>query len=490
MTKETSLNYFNGNELADSVWKSKYALKHEGKQIEETPHEMHLRMAKEFARIEQNYGKNALSEGAINNLFYRFGQVIPQGSVMAVLGNPHQIASLSNCIVLPKLYDSYGGIMYADQQLAQLMKRRCGVGLDISTLRPAGTAVSNAAQTSTGATSFMNRFSNTTREVAQDGRRGALMISMHINHPEAEQFALIKQDLTKITGANISLKITDEFMQCVEAKGGFAHRFPVESNNVVRTVPAQNLWNTIVSCAHNTAEPGLIFWDRQHKYSPSSIYPEFENISTNPCSEIAMGNDSCRLIAKNMFSCVKHPFTENAYFDFTKWYTLSYETMRLMDDLVDLELEAIAKILSKIGKDDEPQHIKSIEVQTWVQLSIVGARGRRTGAGLTALGDVLAALGLKYDSTEAIETVEQIMLTKLAGDLDSTIDMAEERGAFPAFDAALEARYAEQEDTFFYMIKNTFPQKWERMQKVGRRNISWSTVAPNGSLSLPSQIRW
>lgn len=485
--KDFALDYFSGNELAATVWKGKYALKKDGKVLETTPVETHDRMAKEFARIESKY-PNPISVSEIIESFDEFGEIIPQGSVMSQLGNKNSIGSLSNCIVIPEVYDSYGGIMFADQQLAQLMKRRCGVGIDISTLRPAGSVVSNAAQSSTGTVSFMHRFSHTTREVAQDGRRGALMISLDVRHPEAEQFATIKEDLTKVTGANISLKLTDDFMDHVEDEVTYIQRFPVEAPlgeaEVTKEVYAPDLWKKIVSAAHKSAEPGLIFWDRQHWYSPSSVYPEFKNISTNPCSEIAMGNDSCRLIAANMFSCVIKPFTKEAYFDFTKWYAINYKQMKLMDDLVDLEFEHIDRILNKIKSDKEPDHIKAIEIKTWEDLRRTGERGRRTGAGFTALGDTLAGLGLKYDSQEALDFVRDVMINKLLGELDATIDMAEERGAFPAFDAALEAKLAERPDTFFYFLKTEFSDRWERMQKVGRRNISWSTVAPTGSLSL------
>lgn len=504
--QDLALDYFSGNELAATVWKGKYALKKDGELIETDPLDTHVRMAAEFARIEAKYeGKHQLTTIDIVQSFDKFEEIIPQGSVMSQLGNKNSIGSLSNCIVIPEVYDSYGGIMFADQQLSQLMKRRCGVGVDISTLRPAGSVVSNAAQSSTGAVSFMHRFSHTTREVAQDGRRGALMISLDIRHPEAEQFATIKEDLTKVTGANISLKLTDDFMEAVEKKELFDQRFPVNIPSLKNTFPklelregetwkgtgsqyivrdANKLWNKIVGAAHKSAEPGLIFWDRQHWYSPSSVYPEFENISTNPCSEIAMGNDSCRLIAANMFSCVVKPFTKLAYFDFEKWYSVNYKQMRLMDDLVDLELEHVDRILNKIKEDREPDHIKAIEIKTWEDLRKNGQRGRRTGAGFTALGDTLAALGLKYDSDKALETVDNIMEVKLEAELNCTIDMAEERGAFPAFDAALEAAVAERKDTFFYFIKEKFPAQWKRMQEVGRRNVSWSTVAPTGSLSL------
>lgn len=505
---KTASSYFHGNELAANVWASKYALKKNGKQVETTPDEMHERMAKEFTRIESNY-PDALSFDYIFPNFKDFSRIIPQGSVMALLGNPDQIGSLSNCIVLPKIYDSYGGIMYTDQQLAQVMKRRCGAGIDVSTLRPTGTTVSNAAQTSTGAVSFMNRFSSTTREVAQDGRRGALMISQDIRHPEAAEFAQIKQDLSKVTGANISLKLTDDFMRRVERDDDFLHCFPVEkysedsygdandspynklemwANCYSKKVRAKELWDTIIKCAHNTAEPGLIFWDRQHYYSPSSLYKEFENISTNPCSEIAMGNDSCRLIAKNMFTHVTNPFTSKAVFNFEQWYITCYNTMKLMDDLVDLELEHVDRILAKIDKDKEPDRIKQVERQTWIDLQTSAIRGRRTGAGFTGLGDTLAALGLKYDSEEALSVFEQIMRVKLMAELEATIDMAEQRGAFPAFDAKLEASWAEDDSTFFYFIKHQYPEQWERMQRVGRRNISWSTIAPTGSLSLLAKL--
>jgi ribonucleoside-diphosphate reductase alpha chain len=499
-----ALHYFNNNELAAAVWLGKYALKNKKNEIiEETPDDMHWRMAREFARIENQYPK-PLSEESIYNRFKKFSEIIPQGSVMALLGNPYQIGSLSNCIVLPQVFDSYGGIMYADQQLAQLMKRRCGVGLDISTLRPSGTPVSNAAQTSTGSVSFMPRFSNTCREVAQDGRRGAEMITQHINHPDSKAFATIKQDLSKVTGANISLLLTDEFMDSVEKDEAFIHRFPVTlgtpdisetedmpfdelqtwANAQVKKVRAKDLWNTIVSCAHKSAEPGLIFWDKQHIYSTSSMYPGFKNISTNPCSEIAMNNDSCRLMAANLMSCVTNPFTKKAKFDHEKWYQVCYDQLKLMDDLVDLELESIDRILDKIEKDDEPEHIKEVERNTWIQLRKTGEQGRRTGSGLTGLGDALAALGLKYDSNKAIKEIDAIMRTKLKAELDCGTDMAIERGSFPIYDADLEAMWSENPDSFFYMLRTEFPYEWERMQLFGRRNISWSTLAPTGSLSL------
>ena len=482
------LSYFGGNKFAADNWAGKYALKNpDGKIIEATPDDMHLRLATEFAKIESLY-KNSLTLDSIYEYFKDFYGIIPQGSVMAMAGNPFQVGSLSNCIVLPKIFDSYGGIMFADQQLTQLMKRRCGVGGDLSPIRPAGSKVKNGALTSTGVPSFMERFSNTTREVAQEGRRGALMLMLDVRHPEVEDFSTKKIDRTKVTGANISVKLSDEFMNSVKDQGKFVLRYPIEATSketaeVWREREAKSIWDVIINAAHDCAEPGIVFWDRQHYYSPSSLYPEFENIATNPCAEIAMGHDSCRLIANNMFSCVVDPFTPNARFDFEKWYQLNYDGMKLSDDLVELELQSIEKILQKIDSDPEPDYIKAVERKTWQDLYEVGKRGRRTGLGFTALGDTLAALGLRYDSKEGLEMVDKIMRSKLEGELDSTIKMAEDRGAIPAFDAQLELKWSEDPRTFFYFLRNEFPERWEKMQKYGRRNISWSTIAPTGTLS-------
>jgi ribonucleoside-diphosphate reductase alpha chain len=496
-----TLDYFNGDELAATTWMNKYALKDEqGRFRELTPEDMHRRMAREFARIEkyydsEGYDRSALSSYGQNrqrltvekifSLFDRFRYVVPQGSVMAALGNPYMLASLSNCVVLPEIYDSYGGIFYTDQQLAQLFKRRCGVGIDLSSIRPAGMRVSNAAGTTSGAVSFMERFSNTTREVAQHGRRGALMITMDVAHPDIEQFVTIKQDLTKVTGANVSVRISDEFMQAVENDTDFTLRFPVDSNRplMTRKINARQLWNTIIECAHRTAEPGIIFWDRQHDYSTSSLYPGFKNVSTNPCSEIAMqGGDSCRLIAINLLSFVEHPFTEKAFFDYPKFYEVTYEAQRLMDDLVDLELEAIERILQKVDLDPEPDYVKDTEIRTWKLLYEAGKKGRRTGLGFTALADTLAALNLKFDSSQALETTTRIMKTKCQAEFDSSIDMAIERGKFPDFDPEIENR-----SVFVQMLRREFPELYARMMKHGRRNISVSTVAPTGTLSILTQ---
>ena len=498
----SSLSYFNGDELAATTWINKYAVKNSnGEYLEKTPDQMHKRMAKEFGRIESKYKLNdyniegysaygkkrrPLTEEKIYKLFKDFKYVIPQGSVMFGLGNNEIIASLSNCIVIPPVYDSYGGIFHTDQQMAQLFKRRCGVGVDLSELRPRDAKVSNAAGSTTGAVSFMNRFSATTREVAQNGRRGALMLTMDIAHPDIEEFITIKQDLTKVTGANISIRLSDEFMKAVENKETYTLRWPIESKTpkYTKEIDAEKLWKTIIKSAHNTAEPGLIFWDRQHHYSTSSLYPGFKNSSTNPCSEIAMqGGDSCRLIAVNLYSFVENPFSKKAKFNHKKFYETVYETQRLMDDLVDLELAAVDKILAKIEADPEPDYIKHNEISTWKLLKETGRKGRRTGLGFTALGDAVAALGIKFDTDKAIDVVEKVMKTKMSAEFDSSIDMAIERGQFEVFN-----RNIEDKSEFIQMVKKEFPEIYSRMMVHGRRNISISTVAPTGSLSMLAQV--
>lgn len=494
-----ALAYFNGDELAATTWLNKYALRDaEGHLLERTPADMHRRMAREFAQIEKRYGepsatkrallspygqqRTQLDEDRIFTLFDGFKQVVPQGSVMASLGDSFRLASLSNCVVVPSPLDSYGGIFRNDQQLAQLFKRRCGVGFDLSTLRPEGTQVSNAARTSTGAVSFMERFSNTTREVAQKGRRGALMLTMDIAHPDIEKFITIKQDLSKVTGANVSVRVSDEFLKAVEADADFKLRWPIDAKepSVTKMVKARELWNTLITCAHATAEPGVIFWDRQHNYSTSSVYPGFRNESTNPCSEIAMqGGDSCRLIAINLYSFVNEAFTPKAWFDHERFAAVTYEAQRLMDDLVDLELEAVDRILAKVAADPEPVELKRTERETWELLRDTGRKGRRTGLGFTGLADALAGLNLKYDSDAAVEATEDIMRTKCRAEFDSSIDMAIERGAFEGFDPEIE-----RTSEFVCMLERELPEVHDRMMRHGRRNISLSTVAPTGTLSL------
>lgn len=497
-----ALKYFNGDEMAATTWMKKYAVKNEDGLYEETtPEDMHHRMAREFAKIEDKFGndtssenlseygktRSKLTEKDIFGLFKDFKYVIPQGSVMSALGHPHMIASLSNCVVVPSTFDSYGGIMHTDQQLVQLFKRRCGVGVDISGLRPANAKVSNAAGSTTGAVSFMHRFSDTTREVAQNGRRGALMLTIDIAHPDVEDFVTIKQDLSKVTGANISVRLSDEFMKAVVEDKEYTHRWPIDvpidEAKYVKTIKAKDLWETIISCAHKTAEPGLIFWDRQHWYSTSSVYPGFENASTNPCSEIAMqGGDSCRLIALNLYSFVDNPFTDKATFNKKKFYEVAYESQRLMDDLVELELGHIERIMDKIKSDPEPDHIKASELATWELLYNTGKIGRRTGLGFTALADCVAALGHSIDSTEALNAVDEIMRTKFEAEFDSSIDMAIQRGAFGNFDPEVE-----KTSEFVQMMEKEFPAIYKRMMENGRRNISISTVAPTGTLSMLAQ---
>ena len=499
-----ALKWFNDDELAATTWMNKYAMKNfDGEFVETTPTEMHKRMAKEFAKMEKKYSKikltneqkselsdygrkrELLDNKKIYSLFEDFKYVIPQGSVMSSLGNPYLLASLSNCVVLPEIHDSYGGIFYTDQQMAQLFKRRCGVGVDISGLRPGGAHVSNAAGTTSGAISFMERFSNTTREVAQNGRRGALMLTIDIAHPDVADFITIKQDLSKVTGANISIRLSDEFMEAVENNSTYTHRWPIDSDTpeFSKTIEAKPLWDTIIECAHKSAEPGLIFWDRQHKYSTSSIYPEFKNTSTNPCSEIAMqGGDSCRLIAINLFNFVEEPFTKNAKFNYDKFYEVTYESQRLMDDLVDLELEAIDKILEKVNNDDEPDFIKQVENHTWKTLQDAGKKGRRTGLGFTALGDCMAALNMAFDGDDALSEIDHIMKEKCRAEFDSSIDMAVERGKFECFDPEIE-----KTSEFVHMLNYEMEDVYARMMKHGRRNISISTVAPTGTLSMLAQ---
>jgi ribonucleoside-diphosphate reductase alpha chain len=496
------MTYFNGDELAATTWMNKYCLKNvAGEFVEQSPDEMHRRMAKAFFDVESAYSnlfqvnaeqrssygqsRNPLTEQTIYQLFKGFGYLIPQGSVMSVLGNPYVTASLSNCVVIKAPVDSYGGIMYTDQQLAQLCKRRCGVGFDISSIRPSGLPVSNAAGTSSGVVSFMERFSNTTREVSQNGRRGALMLTMDVAHPDILQFIEAKQDLTKVTGANISVRVSDAFMRAVENDGSFDLHWPIddETPTVTQTIVARDLWNRIISCAHKTAEPGIIYWDRQHHYSTSSVYPAFKNDSTNPCAEIAMqGGDSCRLMAMNMYKFVNGAFTSEATFDFKKFYEVTYESQRLMDDLVDLEVAAVDRIIEKIGNDPESDSIKQVELDTWKLLRDNGRKGRRTGLGFTALADALAALGLRFDSEESIALIDEIMCKKCEAEFDSSIDMALERGAFEAFDTKVE-----ETSEFVHFLKERLPQVHDRMMKFGRRNISISTVAPTGTVSLLAQ---
>ena len=623
--KAATLDYFNGDELATNVWLSKYAMQDkDGNYLEKTPTDMHWRLANELARIEASYytgdyRKNELSDYGkrraeltkerIFDLLDGFARVIPQGSIMSVLGDPNTVASISNCVVIEKPFDSYGGILFTDQQLAQLYKRRAGVGVDISTLRPRETPVLNAAKSSTGAVSFMERFSGTTREVSQLGRRGAAIITLDIRHPDIEAFIDIKRDLTKVTGANISVMVTDSFMTAVKDDTDFTLQWPVDSDNptITRTVKATELWAKLISAARDNAEPGIIFRDTMANYTTCNNYgPPFEFITTNPClpafaevvgmdgnirfgdlkigdiiwakggwttvlrkwsngvkpvykytfrngntftgtdehkivtrygkapvdtcytdnieaetyggfdtietkeylgdfevfnievsnathtfwsggvnvsncSEIGMGNDSCRLLAVNLFHAVVKPYAKGVYLDTDLLYETFYEAQRLMDDVVDLEIESIYRILAKIEQDPEPDYIKAVERRTWLALLHSGEKGRRTGLGFTALGDTLAALGVRYDEGQPF--VAEIMRTKFRAEWDASIDMAIERGAFPAFDRAIETTHG-----FWQELKDEFPEIYARNLQYGRRNISISTVAPTGSLSMLAKL--
>lgn len=516
---EKSLKYFNGDELAANVFLSKYAQKEGDKYIEKTPDDMHKRLAKEFTRIECGYQADEVESDSttyqslsdfgkqlfdkrnnqsefnifddIYDLFERFKYIVPQGSVMSMLGSS-KVGSLSNCFVVGQPKDSYGGIIQKDEQLAQLMKRRGGVGIDISTLRPSGTRVSNAAQTSTGAVSFMERYSNTTREVAQGGRRGALMISIDVRHPDVFEFVKIKQDLSKVTGANISVHLRDDFMEAVKNDSMYTLRFPVDStiekSTSAKHIKARELWQEIVKSAHNTAEPGLMFIDKHWDYSPDGVYPQYKGITTNPCGEIFMQEyDACRLMALNLFSFVKNPFTDKAEFDFKHFYEVAYMQQRLADDLVDLELEHIQRIINKINADEETTEVKRTELELWENIYNVCKSGRRTGCGFTALGDTLAALGFKYDSQDSQEFIEKMMDTKLLAELDCSIDLSVLRGSFEGFDSKKEFGDTYGKNKFYQFVWDNFPYQAERMCQYGRRNISFSTVAPTGSVSILTQ---
>ena len=506
----TELEYFKGDELAASTWRNKYAA--EG---EQTPDDTHRRLAKEFARVESDYhwkGSNRmklsnygyqrpnLDEEAIYQLFKDFKYIIPGGSVMSGCGTG-ALVSLSNCFVIGSPKDSYAEIMKTRSQQAQLMKRRGGVGYDLSQLRPRGAKVNNAAKSSTGAASFMDVCSDITNEVAQNGRRGALMLSMSINHPDIEEFITKKQDLTKVTGANISVKVTDEFMQAVVNDEEYYLRFPVDvelpkireeipygelvpfgnliDKNVyfIKKVRARELWDTLMHCAWNTAEPGIMFEGAMHNYSPDGVYPDFKMVGTNPCGEIPMGPfDSCRLIHINLSSYIVDPFTDKAHIDEELLYMHSYEAMRLADDLVDLEIEAVDRIINIVKNDTD-----DTEFKLWSKIKETAIQGRRAGLGFTGLADAIAMLGLKYDSDEGISQVGQLMKVMFKGQLDSNIDMAIERGSFPAWDSVVEA---ESNSDWLKFIRSNYLETWLKMAQSGRRNISWSTVAPTGTVSI------
>jgi ribonucleoside-diphosphate reductase alpha chain len=483
---EQAKKYFNGDELAATTFLGKYALTTpSGDILEPTPTQMHERLAKEFARIEAKY-PNPVSEKTLFTLLDHFKDIIPQGSPMSGIGNPFQTTSLSNCFVIESPEDSYGGIMYTDQQEAQLMKRRGGVGFDVSTIRPKGLLTNNAAKTTDGIGIFMERFSNTCREVAQGGRRGALMLSISVHHPEIRTFINIKKDLKKVTGANISIRITDEFMRAVKAGKEVQLRFPVDEKQnptVTSMVDASKLWDEIIDAAHNFAEPGLLFWDTVLDWCPTTSYPDFISISTNPCGEITLSKfDSCRLLLVNALTFVRNAFAADSSFDWARFESVVRVAQRLMDDLVELELECVDKILAKIDLDPESAAVKLVEKELWQNVRKACANGRRTGLGVTAIGDMCAAMGLRYGSEESIEFVEKVYKTLCMASYRESVNLAKERGAFPVF--SLEQ---EKGNKFLDRIWEADPELYKEYVKYGRRNIANLTTAPAGTVSICSQ---
>nr|WP_225230865.1 adenosylcobalamin-dependent ribonucleoside-diphosphate reductase [Phocaeicola faecium] len=486
---EASLQYFKGDELAARVWVNKYAVKDSfGNIYEKSPEDMHWRLANEVARIEAKY-PNALSAQELFNLFDRFKYIVPQGSPMTGIGNDFQVASLSNCFVigLDGQADSYGAIIRIDEEQVQLMKRRGGVGHDLSHIRPKGSPVKNSALTSTGLVPFMERYSNSTREVAQDGRRGALMLTVSIKHPDSESFIDAKMTEGKVTGANVSVKLDDAFMQAAVEGHPYTQQFPIDSANPTFTkeINASELWKKIVHNAWKSAEPGVLFWDTIIRESVPDCYADlgFRTVSTNPCGEIPLcPYDSCRLLAINLYSYVVNPFTPEAYFDFDLFKKHVALAQRIMDDIIDLELEKIDRIMEKIDSDPESEEVKGAERHLWEKIYRKSGMGRRTGVGITAEGDMLAAMGLRYGTEEATEFSEKVHKTIALEAYRSSVNMAKERGAFEIYDAE-----REKNNPFVNRIKEADPELYEEMAKYGRRNIACLTIAPTGTTSLMTQ---
>ena len=482
-----SVKYFKGDDLVARVWVNKYALKDSyGNIFELTPDDLHRRLAKEIARIEKFY-PDPLSEDELFELFKDFKYIVPQGGPMTGIGNDFQVGSLSNCFVVGNGADSYGGIIMIDQEQVQLMKRRGGVGHDLSHIRPKGSPVKNSALTSTGIVPFMERFSNSTREVAQDGRRGALMLSVSVKHPDSEDFIDAKMDEGKVTGANVSVKIDDEFMQAVRDKTTYHQKYPIESNepSYTKDIDAAGLWDKIVFNAWKSAEPGILFWDTIIRESVPDCYADlgYKTVSTNPCGEIPLcPYDSCRLIALNLYSYVDEPFTAKAKFNFDLFRKHICQTQKIMDDIIDLELEKIDAIYNKIVSDPEDAEIKRVEVTLWEKIRKMAVNGRRTGIGITAEGDMLAALGLRYGSEEAVEfSVEVHKMVALEAYRGSVL-LAKERGAFPIYDSK-----REKNNPFIQRLAQADPELYKDMTKFGRRNIALLTIAPTGTTSLMTQ---
>ena len=486
---QATLKYFDGDELAARVWANKYALKDSfGNYYELTPDDMHRRLAREIARIEQKY-QNPMSEDRVFDLIKNFKYIVPQGSPMSGIGNDFQVGSLSNCFVigLDGTPDSYGGIIKVDEEQVQLMKRRGGVGHDLSHIRPKGSPVKNSALTSTGLVPFMERFSNSTREVAQDGRRGALMLSVSIKHPDSEAFIDAKMTEGRITGANVSVRIDDEFMDAAINGKTYVQKYPIDSAEPLykKEVDASAIWAKVIHNAWKSAEPGVLFWDTITRESVPDCYADlgFKTISTNPCGEIPLcPYDSCRLLAINLYSYVNNPFTPNASFDYDLFKEHVAAAQRIMDDIIDLEMEKIDKIIEKINSDPETDEVKKTELHLWEKIRSKTLKGRRTGVGTTAEGDMIAAMGLTYGTEEATEFSINIHKTLAVAAYGSSVVLAKERGAFEIFDAE-----REKNNPFINRIKDASPEVYEEMLKYGRRNIACLTIAPTGTTSLMTQ---
>lgn len=487
--REASLKYFQGDDLATKVWATKYALKDSfGNVYELTPDDMHHRLASEINRIEERY-PNPMSEKELFDLFKDFKYIVPQGSPMTGIGNEFQVASLSNCFVIgiEGDSDSYGAIIKIDEEQVQLMKRRGGVGHDLSHIRPKGSPVKNSALTSTGIVPFMERYSNSTREVAQDGRRGALMLSVSVKHPDSESFIDAKMEQGKVTGANVSVKIHDDFMEAAISGQPFTQQYPVYSDNpwFKKDVDANAIWKKIVHNAWQSAEPGILFWDTIIKESVPDCYADlgFRTVSTNPCGEIPLcPYDSCRLLAINLYSYVNNPFTPQASFDFELFKKHVMVAQRIMDDIIDLEMEKIEKIIDKIKSDPEDNDIKTTEFQLWEKIKTKTLQGRRTGVGTTGEGDMLAALGLTYGTDDATDFSEQVHKSLALAAYRSSVEMAKERGAFPIYDAARELN-----NPYINRLKDADPELYNEMTQFGRRNIACLTIAPTGTTSIMTQ---
>lgn len=486
---EASKKYFEGDELAARVWATKYALKDsQGNYFELTPDDMHRRIAREIARIERKY-KNPMDEQLLFDLMNHFRYLVPQGSPMAGIGNNLQVGSLSNCFVigLKGEPDSYGGIIKIDEEQVQLMKRRGGVGHDLSHLRPKGAEVKNSALTSTGLVPFMERYSNSTREVAQDGRRGALMLTVSVKHPDSEAFVDAKMTEGKITGANVSLKIDDAFMQAAIEGKEYTQQYPIhaEKPKYTQKIDATTFWNKIIHNAWQSAEPGVLFWDTIIRESLPDCYADlgFKTVSTNPCGEIPLcPYDSCRLLAINLYSYVENPFTPNAKFNFSKFKEHVMYAQRMMDDIIDLEMEKIETIIAKIEADPETDEVKATELNLWKKIKDKTSQGRRTGVGTTAEGDMIAAMGLTYGTEEATKFSVEVHKTLALAAYRSSVMLASERGAFPVFDYKREVN-----NPFMNRLKEADSELYDLMLKYGRRNIACLTIAPTGTTSILTQ---